>query len=90
MHIATKHRIKIAVLPIVFFLMIYWHETNGEISAIVLVLAIPVLYIYVIYMMASVGQCNKCKRSPLDSNEANAMNPSTYMLIFGKCPCCKK
>jgi len=90
MHIATKLRIKMAILPLVFFLMFAWYEANGETSSVLLVVAIPALYIYVIYLIASIGQCNKCNRSPLDSKEANAMNPYTYMLAFGKCPCCKK
>lgn len=88
MNIANRHRVKfllfISMLMATFYV---WHELKNIGGGIFLGMLDLFLFQYMVLLEDT---CKKCGRQPSSCSDIRRVNPFTYMLINGRCPCCKE
>jgi hypothetical protein len=88
MTVANKFRIKLLLLILFLSSAFFVGKVEGEVGWAI-ALGLISFFIY-IYILAIEEKCNLCGCCPSECTSAKSLNPYTYMLFTGCCPCCKK
>ena len=88
MTIANKFRVKLLFFTMLLSSAFYMGKVKGEIGWSI-ALGFICFFIY-IYILTIEDKCSLCGCCPSECSNFKSLNPYTYMLFTGCCPCCKK